>query len=155
MIKIKVNGNRSDITGYLSYYSTEVISDLLEIDESEIIFESNVNDYFKHGDLSEEVYVEVKVTMPNTYKNQMNNLTNVIVKFVSYFTNSCRVYYELVNPKHIYIYRASEVEEETSKTHKVEIDHDHECNCGHHHHAGEVEEHECTCDEHGCSCTDE
>ena len=46
MIKINVNGNRSDIAGYISYYSSKEIAPLLEIDEKDIVYESAVVDYF-------------------------------------------------------------------------------------------------------------
>ena len=128
MIKINVNGNRSDIISYVSYYSSEEISQLLDIDQEEIIYETTVTDYFLHGDITFESEVIVKVTMTDNYFNYIQDITDIVVKYVSYFTNKCQVYYEILDSRLVYVY-------EVKNKKKEQTDH---CCCGH-------DGHECGC----------
>ena len=136
MIKININGNRSDIIGYVSYYSCEEIASLLEINQDEIIYETNVTDYFLHGDITFEPEIVVHVTIADNYLNHIQELTNIIVKYVGFFTSKCKVYYDVIDSRLVYIY------DNKSKEKK------HECGCGCHHHE---ENHTCCCDEE-CEC---
>lgn len=149
MIKINVNGNRSDIIGYVSYYSSEEIADLLEINQEEIIYETNVVDYFMHGDITFDSEIIVHVTITDNYFEHIEQLTNIIVKYVSYFTNKCQVYYDVIDSRLVYVY---EVKGKKAKEH-------HGCGdehcCCHHHHSEDCDckEHECHChDGHECHC---
>ena len=136
MIKININGNRSDIIGYVSYYSCEEISSLLEINQDEIIYETNVTDYFLHGDITFEPEIVVHVTIADNYLNHIQELTNIIVKYVGFFTSKCKVYYDVIDSRLVYIYDNKGKEKK------------HECECGCHHHE---ENHTCCCDEE-CEC---
>lgn len=107
MVSIKVNGNRSDICGYLSYYSNDQVAELLGCKEDEITYESNVNDYFYKGDLREDVFLEISITMPKAYEIHIHELTSIIVKHVGIFTNKCRVYFTLIEPENIFVYDAT------------------------------------------------
>lgn len=140
MIKININGNRSDIIGYVSYYSCEEISKLLEINPDEIIYETAVVDYFMHGDITFDSEIVVKVTLTDNYLEHVETLTNIIVKYVSYFTNKCKVYYEVIDSRLVYLYESKE---------KKENEHEHECHCHCHH---EESDHECHCHEENDSC---
>jgi hypothetical protein len=79
MIKISVNANRSDIAGYISYYSCKEIAPLLEIDEKEIIYETAVVDYFAFGDVDFSTKVETirsRLKMPsNSFSTYRKRLT--------------------------------------------------------------------------------
>lgn len=130
MIKINVNGNRSDVIGYVSYYSCEEIANLLEISQDEIIYETTVTDYFLHGDITFETEVIVHVTLTDNYFEHIQELTNIIVKYVGFFTNKCKVYYDVIDSRLVYIY------DNKGKENK------HACGCGCHH---EEESHECCC----------
>lgn len=137
MIKINVNGNRSDVIGYVSYYSCEEIADLLEINQDDIVYETVVTDYFLHGDITFETEVVVHVTITDNYFDKIQELTNILVKYVGFFTNKCKVYYDVIDSRLVYIY------ENKNKTKECG------CGCGCHH--GE-EDHECHCHEEGHEC---
>ena len=149
MIKINVNGNRSDIISYVSYYSCEEIAELLEISADEIIYETTVVDYFLHGDITFDSEVIVKVTITDNYFNYIKELTNIIVKYVGYFTNKCQVYYEVLDSRLVYLYEVKDKKQKNADEYSEE----NHCCCGHHH----DEEHECECGchhdgEHECEC---
>ena len=158
MLKININGNRSDIISYVSYYSCEELSQLLEIDQEEIIYETAVTDYFLHGDITFESEVIVKVTLTDNYYNYIKDITDIVVKYVSYFTNKCQVYYEVLDSRLVYVY-------EVKNSKKVDADehccchHHHECACGCDHQEDEChcgEECDCGCQEEGhCCCNHE
>jgi len=159
MIKINVNGNRSDIIGYVSYYSCEEIAELLGIGQEEIIYETTVVDYFLHGDITFDSEIIVKVTITDNYFNYIQELTNIIVKYVGYFTNKCKVYYEIIDSRLVYLY---EVKDKKKKNNSDEYSEEKHCCCGHHHHeehcgCGCEEGHECHCHEEGheCECGEE
>ena len=136
MIKINVNGNRSAGVGYVSYYSCEEIANLLGIDQDEIIYETNVVDYFSHGDITFETEVIVNVTIADTHFDHIQELTNILVKYVGFFTNKCKVYYDVIDSRLIYLYEKKGAKKG--------------CGCGHNH-----EEHSCNCDhdrDHECDC---
>ena len=147
MIKINVNGNRSDVIGYVSYYSCEEIANLLEISQEDIVYETTVTDYFLHGDITFETEVVVHVTITDNYFEHIQEITNILVKYVGFFTSKCKVYYDVIDSRLVYIY------DNTGKQKKHECGcHHHEetCGCGCHH----EEEHECCCGD-DCHCCDD
>ena len=146
MLKINVNGNRSDVIGYVSYYSSEEIANLLGINQDEIIYETTVTDYFMHGDITFETEVIVHVTLTDNYFEHIQELTNIIVKYVGFFTSKCKVYYDVIDSRLVYIY------DNKGKKHGCGCHHDEE-HCCHHDHS----EHECHCHEDGneCNCGEE
>lgn len=151
MIKININGNRSDIISYVSYYSCEEIAGLLEISQEEIIYETNVTDYFLHGDITFESEIIVNVTLTDNYFEHIQELTNIIVKYVGFFTSKCKVYYDVIDSRLVYIYDNKGKEKKCAcGCHHEE---EHEC-CGHNHDEG----HECCCHEHDenseCHCNE-
>ena len=158
MIKINVNGNRSDIIGYVSYYSSEEIANLLDIKQEEIIYETTVVDYFLHGDITFDTDIIVHVTITDNYFDKIQELTNIIVKYVGYFTNKCKVYYDVIDSRLVYVYEAKGKKQHDE--HHCCCGHHHEeehCGCGHHHEehceCGCEEGHECHCHEdHECHC---
>jgi len=84
MIKINVNGNRSDIIGYVSYYSSEEIANLLGVKPEQIVYETTVVDYFMHGDITFDTDIIVHVTITDNHFDKIQELTNIIVKYVGY-----------------------------------------------------------------------
>ena len=155
MIKININGNRSDIISYVSYYSCEEIAELLDVSADEIIYETAVVDYFLHGDITFDSEVIVKVTITDNYFNYVQELTNIIVKYVGYFTNKCKVYYEVLDSRLVYLYEVKGKDKKTNPDEYKEEHHcccgEHGCECGHHH----DEDHECECGCHDgqeCEC---
>ena len=155
MIKINVNGNRSDIIGYVSYYSCEDIANLLGINQEEIIYETTVTDYFMHGDITFDSEVIVHVTITDNYFEYIEQLTNIIVKYVSFFTNKCQVYYDVIDSRLVYVYEVKgkkAKEEGCEEGHCHCHNHDHECGCHHdEHHECECGD-ECNCHHHECDC---
>jgi len=166
MIKININGNRSDIISYVSYYSCEEIAELLDISAEEIIYETSVVDYFLHGDITFDSEIIAKVTITDNYFNYIQELTNIIVKYIGYFTNKCQVYYEVIDSRLVYLYEVKGNKKNKGSNEYSEEDHecccghhhdeeDHECCCGHHH---DEEDHECCCghhhdeEDHECGC---
>ena len=157
MIKININGNRSDVIGYVSYYSCEEIANLLEISQEEIIYETTVTDYFLHGDITFETEVIVNVTLTDNYFEHIQELTNIIVKYVGFFTNKCKVYYDVIDSRLVYIYDNKNKEKKQGCCcHHDEHENGHECHCHEEGHEGcccEADgEHECHCHENGCEC---
>lgn len=149
MIKININGNRSDVIGYVSYYSCQEIADLLEINQDDIVYETTVTDYFLHGDITFETEIIVHVTITDNYFEHIQELTNIIVKYVGFFTNKCKVYYDVIDSRLVYIYE----NKGKDKKHNCNSVHHEEdscgCGCCHEH----DENHECHCDEDGeCNC---
>lgn len=158
MIKININGNRSDIISYVSYYSCGEIAELLDVSQDEIIYETEVVDYFLHGDITFENEIIAKVTITDNYSKYIEELTNIIVKYVSYFTNKCQVYFELIDSRLVYVYEVKGKNvDECDGEHCCCHEHDegchcHEqgetnCNCGHH-----DEEYHCDCGHNHCEC---
>ena len=131
MIKISVNANRSDIAGYISYYSAKEIAPLLEIDEKEIIYESAVVDYFAFGDVDFATRVETLVTLSDNFANHIGEINDILAKYLSGFVSEFDIRYEVVDSNLIYSFKVSG---------KSECECGDECHCHHH-------EHEC-----GCSC---
>ena len=80
MIKISINGNRSDIAGYISYYSSKEIAPLLDVEESEIVYETVVADYFAFGDVDMNTKVEALITISNDYVSYIDDLSEIIAK---------------------------------------------------------------------------
>ena len=148
MIKININGNRSDIIGYVSYYSVEELANLLNIEQEEIIYETAIVDYFLHGDITFESEVIVKVTITDNYIEKMQEITNILVKYVSFFTNKCKVYYEIIDSRLLYVYE--------NKNKKKEVnEEDHKCSCEHCDCDDECHCEDCDCKDGECDCGDE
>ena len=157
MIKISINGNRSDIAGYISYYSSKEIAPLLEIDEKEIIYESPVVDYFAFGDIDLNTRVEATVTIGNEYVAHMDEISDILAKYLSGFVSEFYIRYEIIDTSSIYAYKVEgkpchcedddcECSEHTCHCH----DNEEECKCGGHH------EHKCNCKEgEECTCGDD
>ena len=97
MIKISVNGNRSDIAGYISYYSAKEIAPLLDIDEKEIIYETPVVDYFAFGDIDLSTRVETVVTITDNYVSSIGEITDILAKYLSGFVETFDIRYEIIN----------------------------------------------------------
>lgn len=140
MIKINVNGNRSDIIGYVSYYSCEEIANLLEINQDEIIYETTVTDYFLHGDITFEPEIIVKITLTDNYLEHIQELTSIIVKYVGFFTSKCNVYYDVIDSRLVYIYENKDKKKQCHCNHE-----EHDC-CSHH------DENDCCCHDEGHNC---
>ena len=147
MIKISVNANRSDIAGYISYYSAKEIAPLLDIDEKEIIYEASVIDYFAFGDVDFNTKVETVVTISDEYASKMDEIADILAKYLSGFVSEFTIRYEVIDSNLIYAYKV-----EGKPHHECECgcEHDHEdCHCHEH-------EHECHChDGEECTCGDE
>jgi len=148
MIKISVNANRSDIAGYISYYSAKEIAPLLDIDEKEIVYEASVIDYFAFGDVDFNTKVETVVTISDDYTSKMNEIADILAKYLSGFVSEFDIRYEVVDSNLIYSYKV-----EGNPHHECDCDcnHDHE---GEHCHCHCDDEHECHCNEE-CECEGE
>ena len=129
MIKISVNANRSDIAGYISYYSGKEIAPLLEIDEKEIVYESAVVDYFAFGDIDFTTKVETVVTISDNYVEHIGSINDILAKYLSGFVAEFDIRYQIIDSNLIYSFKVAE---------------HNECHCH--------EEGECHCHEDGCSC---
>ena len=156
MIKISVNANRSDIAGYISYYSCKEIAPLLEIEEKEIIYEAAVVDYFAFGDVDFSTKVETVVTISDNYTNCIGEINDILAKYLSGFVSEFDIRYEIIDSNLIYSFKVA-------NKHECECGeechcHEHECECGEechcHEHECECGE-ECHCHEHGCECGDD
>lgn len=147
MIKISVNANRSDIAGYISYYSCKEIAPLLEIDEKEIVYESAVVDYFSFGDIDFSTKVETVVTISDNYAEHIGEINDILVKYLSGFVSEFDIRYEIVDSNLLYSFKVA-----PSKCHCGDDD----CSCGDECHCHE-EHHECHCHEdgHECHCHEE
>ena len=141
MIKISVNGNRSDIAGYISYYSCKEIAPLLDIDEKEIIYETAIVDYFAFGDIDFSTKVETVVTISDDYIEHIGEINDILAKYLSGFVPEFDIRYEIINSNLIYSFKVAPSKEEKE-----------ECHCGHKHEGENCECcEECTCGDH-CDC---
>ena len=119
-------------------------------------YETTVTDYFLHGDITFDSEVIVKVTITDNYFDYVQDLTNIIVKYVGYFTNKCQVYYEVLDSRLVYLYEVKNKKEKNLDNCNEEEHcccghhHDHECCCDHH-----AEGHECECGHEHCNCNHE
>ena len=148
MIKISINGNRSDIAGYISYYSCKEIAPLLEIDEKERVYESPVVDNFIFGDIDLNTHVEAVVTIGNEYVPFMDEISEILAKYLSGFVSEFYIRYEIIDTSLIYAYK---VEGKPCHCHDEDCDcKEHECHC--HDEGCDCEEHECHCHDEGCGC---
>lgn len=142
MIKISLNANRSDIAGYISYYSCKEIAPVLEIDEKEIVYESAVVDYFSFGDIDFSTKVEALVTLTDNHAQHIGEINDILAKYLSGFVTDFDIRYQIIDSNLVYSFKVA-----PSKTH---------CNC--HDDCGcdcEGEDHECHCHEdHECHCHD-
>ena len=136
MIKISVNANRSDIAGYISYYSCKEIAPLLEIEEKEIVYESAVVDYFAFGDIDFSTKVETVVTLTDDYAQHIGEINDILAKYLSGFVTEFTIRYQVIDSNLVYSFKVA-----PSKCHC----HEEGCSCHEH-------DHECSCDEQGCSC---
>lgn len=152
MIKISINGNRSDIAGYISYYSSKEIAPLLDIEESEIVYETVVADYFAFGDIDMNTKVEALITISNDFVSYIDDLSEIIAKYLSGFTPEFTIRYEIVDPTLIFAYKVQGAKEcHCGCHHDEECGCEGECHC--HEHEGECEcDGECHCHEHECDC---
>ena len=141
MIKISVNANRSDIAGYISYYSAKEIAPLLEIDEKEIIYETAVVDYFAFGDIDFSTRVETVVTISDNYRDYIGEINDILAKYLSGFVSEFDIRYEIIDSNLLYSFKvAQKTEEDCDCEHCHSDEHecghchdDHECECGHCH----------------------
>lgn len=138
MLKIKVNGNRIDMAAYLSYYAVDELVKLTGLKEEEITFEGNVNDYFVRGHMSEDVHVEVKVTMPEEYEDKIKGINKILKNYLSYFEVNYVIYYELIDEDNFF----------KCKTKKVKKANEHKCECE----DSDCDHENCTCDDEDCEC---
>ena len=159
MIKISVNANRSDIAGYISYYSCKEIAPLLEIEEKEIIYESAVVDYFAFGDIDFATKVETVVTLTDDHAEHIGEINDILAKYLSGFVSEFDIRYQIIDSNLVYSFKVapSKCEHHDCKcgcNHDEECNCEHECECGCDHDEGcncECEEHhECHCHECGC-----
>jgi hypothetical protein len=145
MIKISVNANRSDIAGYISYYSCKEIAPLLEIDEKEIVYESAVVDYFAFGDIDFSTKVETVVTISDNYAQHIGDINDILAKYLSGFVSEFDIRYEIIDSNLLYSFKIASSKCECGD----------ECHChedGHECHCNE-DGHECHChEEHECHC---
>ena len=157
MIKISVNANRSDIAGYISYYSAKEIAPLLEIDEKEIIYESAVVDYFAFGDLDFSTRVETLVTISDDLVSHVGEINDILAKYLSGFVSEFDIRYEIVDSNLIYSFKVASKHECECGDECHCHEHDKECKCGDECHCHEDDQEcecgdECHCHEHGCCC---
>jgi len=153
MIKISVNGNRSDIAGYISYYSSKEIAPLLEIEEKEIVYESAVVDYFAFGDVDFSTKVETIVTITDNYSDRIGEINDILAKYLSGFVSEFDIRYQIIDSNLVYSFKVAS---------KHECDCDDDCECGCHHEHCSCKEHEednhCECGCHEgkeCDCDDD
>ncbi len=148
MIKISINANRSDIAGYISYYSSKEIAPLLEIDEKEIIYEAPVVDYFAFGDVDFNTRVEATVTIGNEYVSHMDEISDILAKYLSGFVSEFYIRYEIIDTSLIYAYK---VEGKPCHCHDDGCDcEDGACHC--HDDGCDCEGDACHCHDEGCTC---
>lgn len=142
MIKIRVNGNRSDIAGYISYYSCKEIAPLLEIDEKEVIYETPVVDYFAFGDIDFSTRVETVVTLTDNYTQHIGEINDILAKYLSGFVSEFDIRYEIIDSNLLYSFKVAS---------KKECDCGDDCHC--HGDDCSCHDHECECDDgHECCC---
>ena len=156
MIKIRVNGNRSDIAGYISYYSCKEIAPLLEIDEKEVIYETPVVDYFAFGDIDFSTRVETVVTLSDNYAQHIGEINDILAKYLSGFVSEFDIRYEIIDSNLLYSFKVAAKNECDADGCECGCHHD-DCECGCHHddcecgcHHEHEEEHECC--HHDCKC---
>lgn len=144
MIKISVNANRSDIAGYISYYSAKEIAPLLEIDEKEIVYESAVVDYFSFGDIDFATKVETLVTISDNYAEHIGEINDILAKYLSGFVSEFDIRYEIIDSNLLYSFKVAPSKCHCNDEH-CECGHDHECHC-------HDDDHECHCHQEGHEC---
>lgn len=144
MIKISINGNRSDIAGYISYYSSKEIAPLLEIDEKEIVYESAVVDYFAFGDVDFSTKVEAIVTLTDNYAEHIGEINDILAKYLSGFVSEFDIRYQIIDSNLVFSFKVAPGKQHECDCHGDCGCHGHECECD--------DEHECDCHEHECGC---
>lgn len=161
MIKISVNANRSDIAGYISYYSCKEIAPLLEIDEKEIIYETAVVDYFAFGDIDFSTRVETVVTISDNYVDHIGEINDILAKYLSGFVSEFDIRYEIIDSNLLYSFKVAPAKKcdcnedcdcgcqdgKECTCHDECHCHDDECEC---HCCHDHDEHDCDCDDHEC-----
>ena len=123
MIKISVNANRSDIAGYISYYSAKEIAPILEIEEKEIVYESAVVDYFAFGDIDFNTKVETIVTITDNYIEHIGDINDILAKYLSGFVSEFDIRYQIIDSNLLYSFKVA--------PRKQNDDEEHECHCHH------------------------
>ena len=159
MILVKVFGERTDVTAYLSYYAKDEIKVLTDAKDEEIFFETVVSGFCSDGDLVEVNQLVVEVVMDSKYEDAAARIAEVVNYYGTYFTNNVYVYFSIKDDKHAFNFTNQEKKDfEGEGIEFVEDDEDgcgcsENCKCReedgecHCHEEG----HECTCDEE-CSC---
>ena len=157
MIKISVNANRSDIAGYISYYSCKEIAPLLEIDEKEIVYETAVVDYFSFGDIDFSTKVETIVTITDNYVEHIGTINDILAKYLSGFVTEFDIRYEIVDSNLLYSFKVAPRKNDCGCKHGQECTCGDDCNCNDECHCddeckchNEKHEHHCHC--HDCHC---
>ena len=179
MILVKVFGERTDVTAYLSYYAKDEIKVLTDAKDEEIFFETVVSGFCLDGDLVEVNQLVVEVVMDSKYEEAASRIAEVVNYYGTYFTNNVYVYFSIKDDKHAFSFMNQEKKDfegegiEFVEDDECDCKHGGECTCGDecHCHDGEdcgcsenckcreedgqchchEEGHECTCDEE-CSC---
>ena len=144
MILVKVYGERTDVTAYLSYYAKEEIKVLTEARDEEIFFETVVSGYCLDGDLVEVNQLMIEVVMDSKYADVASNLAGVLNYYGTYFTNNVYVYFSLKDDNLAFSYVNQEKKDFDGEG--IEFVEDDECHCR--------EGGECTCGDE-CHCHDE
>ena len=89
----------------------------------------------------------MNVTLTDNYIDHINEITNIIVKYVSFFTDKCQVYFDIIDSRLVYIYENKNKKKVEANKYSEE---NHECSCEHHdHHNHNCEHHHDH--EHGCN----
>ena len=146
MILVKVFGERTDVTAYLSYYAKDEIKVLTDAKDEEIFFETVVSGFCLDGDLVEVNQIMVEVVMDKKYEEDAAKIADVINYYATYFANNVYVYFSLKEEKYSYSFVNQEkkefdgeeiefIEDEECESHcddDDECDCDGECKCGKH-----------------------
>ena len=152
MILVKVYGERTDVTAYLSYYAKEEIKVLTEARDEEIFFETVVSGYCLDGDLVDVNQLMIEVVMDSKYADVGSNLAGVLNYYGTYFTNNVYVYFSLKDENLAFSYVNQEKKDFDGEG--IEFVEDDECHCRE---GGECTcGDECHCKEGGeCTCGDD
>lgn len=146
MILVKVFGERTDVTAYLSYYAKDEIKVLTDAKDEEIFFETVVSGFCLDGDLVEVNQLVVEVVMDSKYEDAASKIAEVINYYGTYFTNNVYVYFSIKDDKHAFSFMNQEKKDFEGEGIEFVEDEECECNCKH---GGE-----CTCGDE-CDCGDE
>ena len=165
MILVKVFGERTDVTAYLSYYAKDEIKVLTDARDEEIFFETVVSGFCLDGDLVEVNQLMVEVVMDSKYEDAASKIADVINYYGTYFTNNVYVYFSIKDDKHSFNFVNQEKkdfegegiefvedEHECCCKHGKECDCDDDCDCGCKSGGECTCGDDCDCEENGCKC---